>query len=116
MDMRSRSSRLAGVVSLSLISALVLCQVIGGFCMMSPPAVEAATTIHGVHAWHPMGEGRMCQDSVPSPFKSIESFPGSTHLVVKLSALPLDSVIAVNTVFSQDSSPPRYARLSTFRI
>ncbi|MBI4400843.1 MAG: hypothetical protein HY581_04340 [Nitrospirae bacterium] len=112
--------RFLPVLSATVLGTLFLCQVLGSLCLMVPPIVGTATTIHGAHMSHTMGEGRMCQDSVPSSSKSFET--PALHPLPLLESFCPDitqtglSAEAFAGAFPAASDPPLYTRLSTFRI
>jgi len=120
MFMQSARNRLLRVLSATVLATLFLCQVIGSFCPMVPPGVETVTAIHGAHMGHTMGDGRMCQDSVPSSSKSFESSAPHSLLLLKSSCVDLTPtgllVDAIAVASPVESDPPLYTRLSTFRI
>ena len=120
MFMQSARNEFLQVLSTTVVATLFLCQVIGSFCPMVPPTVMTATTIHGAHMNHTMGEGRMCQDSVPSSSKSFDSSAPHSLLLLKSSCLELTLTgllaDAIAIASPAESDPPLYTRLSTFRI
>ena len=120
MFMQSARNGFLQVLSTTVVATLFLCQVIGSFCPMVPPAVVAAAAIHDIHAGHLMDEGRMCQDSMPSSSKSFETSAPHSLLLRKSSCLDLTPTgllaDAITGASPAESDPPLYTRLSTFRI
>ena len=120
MFMQSAQNEFFQALSTTVVAMLFLCQVIGSFCPMVPPSVKTATTIHDVHAGHLMGEGRMCQDSVPSSSESfgpptLHSLPLGESFCVAITPAGL-LADAISGASPAESDPPLYTRLSTFRI
>ena len=120
MLMKSARNGFLQTLSTTLVATLFLCQVLGSLCPMVPPIVETATTIHGAHMNHSMGEGRMCQDSMPSSSKSfgtsalqpLSLLESSCHDIAR-TGLTADDIADAPPI---GSYPPLCTRLSTFRI
>ncbi|MGH7165565.1 MAG: hypothetical protein ACREIS_08590 [Nitrospiraceae bacterium] len=119
MIMQSARSKSLSLLSLSVVVALFLCQVIGALCVMVPLAVGMPAAIHDAQTGHVMGDASICSDSLTS---SAEQF--DTLATQSFSLLEKDSPLAADVgsqfgdpAFLPDGSdPPLYTLLLNFRI
>lgn len=123
--MRSPHKHVVHILSLSVVSTVFLCQVIGSFCSMTTHGTELSTmaAIHYVHAGHHVFSGnRMCQESLPSSSPSQSVDPRIVHELLQLDFSCL--IVAPNSLRGDPASnvvpvrsgPLLYIHLSTFRI
>lgn len=117
--MKSVPKRAFSLVSAILAITLILCHVVGAFCPMTVPTVEAAALIQVSHVGHGMAEGVQCQDSLTSVAKE------SGAKVVHAYAVPEEhsagdpgSVFPVENLawIPHATKVPLYTLLATFRI
>lgn len=107
--------------STTLVVTLFLCQVIGSFCPMVPPAIMSGTAVHDAGTGCPMEGSSQCMDSIPSAPKVLGN--SGTHCLQVADSVP-SSFSVRRSAFSvrfasaspADSGPPLCIRLSTFRI
>ncbi len=124
--MKSTSHRYFCQLSIVVIAALFVCQVIGSFCPVIPPVSAAQAGIHHLHSGHAhtahlmVGE-RMCPDSLTSSVQTVEvPTDHSLSSAQDCSVVgTMQGLVFVNdhvSVLSVGSSLPLYTLLSTFRI
>jgi hypothetical protein len=114
--------RVFSLLCTTVVITLILCHVVGAFCPMTVPTVEAAPIIQGAqvgHGMHGMAEGIQCQDSLTSVAKELGAKVGHACAVPEGdsvgdpgSVLPVESPAWI----PHATKVPLYTLLATFRI
>jgi hypothetical protein len=119
MRLAHNSNRLLKLLSATVVTTFFLCQVIGMFCPIVLPTVEAQAMAQESHAGHGMAEDSLCQDSLVSPGGPFGIRPTAFLATGDLFLFTAPRIMLVPDELAwvlPGSRPLLFRLLSTFRI
>ncbi len=112
-------NKFSPVLSVTVLGALFLCHILGGFCLMAPQSLVGASTIQGSPVEHTMAAERSCSDLLTSSAKQLDSL--NIQCAVLPEAFSVAAALADRGSNDQVRAPPKlgvplYTLFSTLRI